>query len=190
MPTPKKIRSILAVAIVLAGVSLIVSVILKVEQRKSPPRLAPLPGDVEMALRKVHYSEVKDGVKKWDLFADQALFDMEKDAFHLKGVRLILAAKPGVGSINLTAQEADYYSKTKDVHLSGNVIARSDSGMRFSSQRAMYLAGRAVITTNDPVTFTDGKIEVKGVGMELKTTTRDLKILKDVTADIKSGHSK
>jgi LPS export ABC transporter protein LptC len=190
MPRPKKIRLILAVAIVLAGVSLIVTVILKFEQRKSPPRPAPLPHDVEMAMRKAHYSEVKDGAKKWDLFADQAFFDMKNDVFHLNGVSLVLAAKAGVGTISVTADRADYYSKTKDVHLAGNVVARSDSGLHFFSARARYIADRAVITTSDPVTFVDGRIQVKGIGMEFHTATRDLKILKDVTADIESGHSK
>ncbi|ACM20631.1 lipopolysaccharide ABC transporter, periplasmic protein LptC [Geotalea daltonii FRC-32] len=191
MLRPKKIRLILAMAIVLAGVSLIATVMLKVEQRKPPAeKLDPLPDNVEMALQKVHYSEVKDGIKKWDLFADQALFDMKKEAFHLKGVRLVLVAETRIGDITLTADGADYYSKTKDVELSGNVVAKSDTGMHFSSATARFVGANALIRTDDPVRFTDGRIEVSGVGMELKTTTRDLKIKKGVTADIMNGHSK
>lgn len=191
MLRPKKIRLILAMAIVLAGVSLIATVILKVEQRKSPAeKLDPLPHNVEMALQKVHYSEVKDGVKKWDLFADQAFFDAQKESFHLKGVRLILVAEKRIGDITLTAGEADYYSKEKNVELSGNVVAKSDTGMRFSSDSAKFVGASALISTDDPVRFIDGRIEVSGIGMELKTTTRDLKIKKDVTADTMGGHRK
>ncbi|WP_243373044.1 LPS export ABC transporter periplasmic protein LptC [Geotalea sp. SG265] len=191
MSRQKKIRLFLATAIVLAGVSLIVTVMLKVEQRNSQPRkLEPLPRNVEMALQNVHYSEVKNGAKKWDLFAAQALFDRKKEAFRLKAVRLVLAAEAGVGSVTLTADQADYNSETKDVHLSGNVVATSDSGMHFSSERACYLADRALIRTNDPVRFIDGRIDLSGVGMELNVATRDLKIMKDVSADIKSGHGK
>lgn len=191
MLRPKKIRLVLALAIVLAGVSLIVAIIVNVDQG-IPPADKPesLPGNVEMALQKAHYSEVKDGVTKWDLFADQALYDKKKETFHLQRVRLVLAAEKKVGNIILTADQAEYHSQTKNVELSHNVVAKSDSGLHFTAETAAYIADRALIKTNSPVRFTDGKIEITGIGMEFMTATRDLKIMKDVIAEIKTGPSK
>ena len=188
MLKPKKIRLLLAIAIVMAGLFLIVTIILKVEQVKPlVKRPANLPLNVEMALNKAHYSEIKDGAKKWDLFADQTLFDKEKEAFHLKGVRLILVAEAGIGDIVLIADQADYYSKSKNVYLSGNVIAKSDSGMQFSSEKVAYIADKDLIRTDDPVKFSDSRIRLRGVGMELKTSTRDVRVMKDVTAYTNAG---
>ncbi len=63
-------------------------------------------------------------------------------------------------------------------------------GCIFPTDRAIYLADRSLIKSSDPIRFTDGKIELSGVGMELNTATKDLKVMKDVTAALKSGITK
>lgn len=191
MLRPKKIRLVLALAIVLAGVSLIVAVVVKVDHEGgTADKPVSMPDNVDMALQKVHYSEVRDGVTKWDLFADSALLDKKKDNFHLHRVRLVLAAEKKTGSITLTADEAEYDTQSKDVELVGNVVAKSDSGLQFTTERASYIASRALIKTSSPVRFTNGNFAVRGIGMEFMTASRDLRIMKDVSADIKTGPAK
>lgn len=186
-----KIRRFLAFAIILAAVSMAVTITLKVQRRNVPAEtLRRLPVNVDVALQKIHYTETKDGVKKWDLLADQAVLDKKGEAVHLTGVRLIVAAGGGTGDIVLTADRADYDSRSKDVKLVGNVEAKSVSGMRFSTESAMYEDGRSMIKSTDRVKFSDGRLDLDGVGMELATATRNLKIMKDVTASVRTGISK
>lgn len=186
-----KIRRFLAFAIILAAVSMAVTITLKVQRSKVPAEtLRRLPVNVDVALQKIHYTETKDGVKKWDLLADQAVLDKKGETVHLTGVRLIVAAGGKTGDIVLTADRADYDSRSKDVRLAGNVEAKSASGMRFSTESAMYEAGRSMINSTDRVKFSDGRLDLDGVGMELATSTRNVKIMKDVTASVRTGISK
>lgn len=187
----KKIRLFLALAIVVAGAALVATVMLNFEQ--TAPKVKPLsslPENVDMALKKVHYSEVKDGVKEWDLYAEQAVYDKNSQVFHLSKVKLIVAAQAATGDISLTADRASYDTKTKDVKLLGQVKAKTASGMYFTTDSAAYIFEDSVITTADPISFSDSRFQLRGVGMELHTVTRDIKIMKAVTADIMGGSNK
>ena len=87
----------------------------------------------------------------------------------------------------MTADLADYNSKSKDVKLTGNVVAKSASGMKFATNSAVYLADRSMIKSVDRVRFTDGKLMVEGVGMEFMTVTKAMRIMADVSAIVDSG---
>lgn len=185
------IRRFLALAIVLAAISVVVAITLKVQQGKAPAEtLHRLPVNVDVALQKIHYTETKAGVKKWDLLADQAVFDKKSEIVHLTGVCLLVAAGGKMGDITLTSDRADYDSKSKDVKLVGNVEAKSVSGMRFTTESAIYVANRSLIKTADRVRFSDGQLDLDGVGMELMTVTKNLRIMKDVTASVRTGINK
>lgn len=183
----KKVRLLLAVIIVLAGVSLVATIVLKVSSDKNqPPALPGLPKNVDVSLQKIHYTETRDGVKKWDLLADKAEYDRERDMTRLTGIRMVVTGEQQAGDITLTADRADYNNKSRDVKLNGRVVARSASGMEFSSPTAEYVAATGLLRSPDRVRYTDGKMTLEGVGMEMVTGTRNLKLLRDVTANIKS----
>jgi LPS export ABC transporter protein LptC len=95
-----------------------------------------------------------------------------------------------MGDITLTADRADYDSRSKDVKLVGNVEAKSVSGLKFTTTSVTYLAERSMIKTADRVMLSDGQLTVDGVGMELMTATKDLRIMKDVTATVTRGAGK
>jgi len=185
------IRRFLAFSIVMAVVSVTVAIALKVHRGKIPAETLPrLPGTIDVSMQKIHYTETRNGLKKWDLLADQAAYDKEHEVVHLTGVRLLVAAGGKMGDITLTADRADYDSRSKNVKLVGNVEAKSVSGLKFTTTSVMYLAERSMIKTADRVMLRDGQLTVDGVGMELMTATKDLKITKDVTASVARGAGK
>jgi LPS export ABC transporter protein LptC len=185
------IRRFLAFSIVMAVVSVTVAIALKVHRGKIPAEtLSRLPGTIDVAMQKIHYTETRNGLKKWDLLADQAAYDKEREVVHLTGVRLLVAAGGKMGDITLTADRADYDSRSKDVKLVGNVEAKSVSGLKFTTTSVTYLAERSMIKTADRVMLSDGQLTVDGVGMELMTATKDLRIMKDVTATVTRGAGK
>ncbi|GFE59377.1 LPS export ABC transporter periplasmic protein LptC [Geobacter sp. AOG1] len=186
-----KIRLILAVIIVIAGGSLIATIVLKVSSDKRQPPVPPgLPRNVDVSLQKIHFTETRDGVKKWDLVADKAEYDKVHDKTHLTSVRMVVTGDRQTGDLTLTADRADYDNKSRDVKLAGRVEARSVSGMEFSSATAEYVAASGLLRTPDHVRYTDKKLTLEGVGMEMVTGTRNLKILRDVTTSIRSGAGK
>jgi LPS export ABC transporter protein LptC len=97
---------------------------------------------------------------------------------------MIIFGKGKGGQVTVTADNANYYNKSGDVELSGHVTAVSDSGMKFTTGRIRYISSRSMFSTNDHVTFADGGLVVSGTGLELMLRTKNVRILKNVTADI------
>ncbi len=75
--------------------------------------------------------------------------------------------------------------RTRDVNLQGGVVATSASGMKFSGDRATYDTDRSVIHSTGNVRFSDRLIDVEGNEMEFFTTTRNIRVSRNVTAIIR-----
>ena len=190
MTKSNKIRQLLALFVVVASLSL-VAIVLKVYRgRVTEGLLRKLPKNIDVSLQKIHFTETGDEMKKWDLIADKADYDKKGEVTHLTGVRLVVAGDSAMGDITLTAHRADYHNISKDVTLNGDVVAKSASGMEFTTSSATYIAARSVITTSSPVRFTDGRLTLEGVGMEFLTETKNVRLLSRVTANIMPGAGK
>ncbi len=188
MLEPRKIRQLLALAIILAGISLVVVIAGKFSGApKSAPVSTPLSGNADIALRKIHFSEMRDGSKKWELVADSAEHDRASGIARLSGVRMQVAGEPATGDILLTAERADYHTETKDLQLTGKVRVTTDSGLEVTMPKATYVNSLSLVRTDTPVRLTDKEMTVSGVGLELNTVSRSVRILRNVEANLKGG---
>lgn len=186
-----KIRQLLALFVIAASLSLVTVIVLKIYRgRVTKELIRQLPRNIDVSLKKVHFTETRDGMKKWDLVADRADYSKGKEVTHLNGVRLIVTGSGETGDITITAQQADYHNISRDVGLEGKVVARSASGMEFTTNSARYIAERAVLVSSGRVRFSDGKLTLEGVGMEFKPGTKNFRILSGVTANILPGEGK
>jgi LPS export ABC transporter protein LptC len=168
---------------VLTSLLVIATIAIRLRQGKAPESgVAKLPVQVDVSLQKVHYTETKDGAKRWDLSAERADYNKEKDTTTLSKVRLIVDGGDAVGELQVTADRAQYHNNTRDVVLEGNVRGVGSKGIEFSAPRLTYLAARSLLQSADRVHFKDAQLELEGVGMEFQTQTRRLKLIKDVTA--------
>jgi LPS export ABC transporter protein LptC len=191
MTKSNKIRQLLALFVILASLSLVAIIVIKIYKgRVTKELLRKLPKNIDVSLKKIHFTETREGIKKWDLVADKAEFNKRMEVTHLTGVHLTIAAGGKMGDITLTAPRADYHNITRDVRLDGKVIANSSSGMEFTLEDAEYIAARSVIVSSGRVRFTDGKLTMEGVGMEFKPETKNFRILNGVTANIAPGAGK
>ncbi len=186
------IRRFLAIAIVLAGTIIVAVISSKVHRSnrsvEAPPRL---PGNIDVSLKEIHYTETQNGVKKWDLVAEKAEYDKGRGVARLNGVRLIIAGTDKTGAIHLTADRADYDNISKNITLVGNVVARSRSGLEIAAADSVtYVAAASLLKSAGRVRITDGNLTVDGAGMEFRTDTKGLRLLSDVNASIKSGMGK
>jgi lipopolysaccharide export system protein LptC len=191
MINTSKIRQLLALAIILATVALAATIGLKAYRGMRSGSLLPsLPKNIDVSLQKIHYTETKGGAKKWDLLANKAEYDKVGDVVRLTGIRLDVAMAGKTGDIVLTSDLADYHTRTRDVELIGNVVAKSASGMEFTTGRIAYLSARSMLKTADRVKFTDGSLAVEGIGMEFLVDAKQLKIMKQVDASFTPGQVK
>ena len=171
--------------VVVSIVSLTATIAVKIYLgRESAELLRKLPKNIDVSLQKIHYTETREGVKKWDLVAEKADYDKSREVTRLTDVRLVVAGNGSTGEITLTAPVADYHNTTKDVTLNGQVEARSVSGMEFTTSDVKYIAASSLLKTSNPVKFTDGKLTLEGVGMEFKPATKNVRVLSKVTANI------
>lgn len=191
MIKPNKIRQLLALFVVATSVSIVAVIVVKLYRaRVMAELLRKLPKNIEVSLRKIHLTETRDGMKKWDLVADKADYDKNGEVTHLSGVRLVVASGNATGDITLTAPLAHYHNVSKDIRMDGNVVAKSASGMEFTADNATYIAARSLIMTPGRVSFSDGKLKLDGVGMEFTPKTKNIRILNQVTANIMPGSGK
>ncbi len=191
MINTRKIRQILALVIIAATLAVAGTIALKAYRSMRVGTLLPsLPKNIDVSLQKIHYTETKGGVKKWDLVADKGEYDKVKEAILLNRVSFEVTMSGTTGNVVLTADRGTYHVRSKDIELVGKVVARSASGMTFTTEKATYQAARSMVCSSDRVKFTDGGLAVAGTGMEFNVETKQLKILKDVTADYKPGAEK
>jgi LPS export ABC transporter protein LptC len=183
MQKANKIRRFLAIVAVLTSVLVIGTIAFRMHQAGAPKPMVPkLPVQVDVSLQRVHYTETKQGIKRWDLSADRAEFNKKLDVTELYGVRLVISGSAALGELQITADRADYHNDTRDVTLLGNVQGHGSKGLEFSTSSVDYIAARSLMQTSKPVRFVNAGLELQGVGMEFHTDTRRLRLIKDVNA--------
>lgn len=185
MVNPNKIKKLLAFAIVLAVSALTTAVVYRLHGSKGPDAaLQGVAANVAAGLDKMHFAEIKNGVKQWDLVADKVVYDKNIDVTHLTTVKMIFPSTSSSGNVVVTSKKADYYNKSRDVHMVGDVMAKSGSGVTFTTGHAEYLAARGLLVTDDHVRYTEGGMTVEGVGMEFLPAAKTTRVMSRVTARI------
>ena len=177
------IRRFLAILASITALLVVATIAFRMHRGGAPALKVPkLPLQVDVSLQRVHYTETRQGVKRWDLSAERAEYNKDTDSTTLSGVRLVVAGKGASGDLQVTADRADYRNATRDVVLAGNVRGTSGSGMEFTTTRVTYVAARSQLETAEAVRFQDKGVLLEGVGMEFQTQTRRLRLMKDVSA--------
>lgn len=187
MRNSNKIRRVLAVTVIVAATYIVVVIALKFHRVKDPADiLADLPKNIDLSLKKVHYTNTKDGALQWDLVARKVDYYNDRGVIRFSEPEMIMFGKGGSGNYILKADSADYYKDSGDVKLAGNVTATTEKGMKFTTGHIEYRESRSLVTTTDRVRLVDGNLSVEGTGMELRVDTRKLRVLHNVTAVVKA----
>ncbi|WP_110954102.1 LPS export ABC transporter periplasmic protein LptC [Anaerosinus massiliensis] len=110
-------------------------------------------------------SEEKDGKKIWDLTAETIEIETNTKNAILKNIQGIFYQENGQ-TVTLTAPQALYDHKTKDITMQGEVMAKSSDGATFQaktviwqSQNQIFQGEGNVIVTRDDTVLTGDKIE-------------------------------
>jgi len=187
MQNSNKIRRVLAVTVIAAAAYLVVVIALKFHRVKDPADiLADLPKNIDLSLKKVHFTNTKEGVLQWDLVARKVDYYNDRGVIRFSEPEMMMFGRGGSGKYTLKADTADYHKDSKDVRLTGDVTATTESGMKFTTGHIEYRESRSLVSTPDRVKLVDGNLSVEGTGMELRVDTRKLRILHNVTAVVQA----
>ena len=140
--------------------------------------------NAEVTVKGVRFTEEKGGRNVVDLTAATGDFDRTRNVTRLSKVRVVFTGEKPKDGMTLTAADAEYDNASRDVRLSGSVLAKGASGAEFRSERLEYIAAQGIIRTADRITFSEENLRVEGIGLECTVQGRNVRIMKDVTAQI------
>jgi LPS export ABC transporter protein LptC len=143
-----------------------------------------LPQNIDIALQKVRFVDMRDGVSVWELVADRAEYDKNGDVAYLSNVHMLFAKTRTNGTIRVTAARGEYSNTGKNVRLRGNVHVVTESGMQFDTQSLDYEGGGALVRTAERVDFHHERLSLAAVGMELDVKAEKTRFFKTIDAVI------
>lgn len=168
MVSPVYIRPLLAL-LVMAAIIGIAAVVLRNGSHGSAPAPAtnnPLPHNIDVALKKARFSEIKDGLVVWELVAERADYDKDGDTAFLSDIRMEFPHGRSHGAVTVTADNGEYASSAKTVWLNGHVHAVTEDEASFETGSIVYTGATDQFSTKDPVTFRQKRLQLNAVGMD------------------------
>jgi len=145
--------------------------------------LRMLPDKVDVQVRDVRYTEVGDPDALWEIRADTATYMKEDNLSLFDNIRVKLVTTGG-RVYRMTADRGSFHTDTKNIEMSGNVVALSDSGERFTTDRLVYYVKEKKVATNDLVSMENQQMRVFGTGMTLSLADRTFSLLSNVRAEL------
>lgn len=185
------VRRLLGVLILVAVAALVIVVVryfVSNERREGRPAARSLAVDV--ALKKIHFTESDASTRKWELFATSGQYDKTADRTSLQDIRFVLERSGRGGPVTITAKQGEYAHASKNVSLHGDVRARTEDGTSVTTPMVSYNAATRVLSGKERVRLVDAALSVEGSGFDLAVDSRETWIHHDVTATIYPGKRK
>lgn len=163
------IRPLLALLVIAAIVG-IAAVVFRNDSKGSAsvsPANQQLPQNIDIALKKALFSEIKDGVVVWELVSERVDYDKGGDTAYLSNIRMDFKKTVSRGAVTVTADSGVYFSAAKNVKLKGNVHIVNDEGADFKTATLDYNGTVSKFSTADSVIFRQERLQLTAVGMDL-----------------------
>lgn len=157
----------LATAIIGVTAALVGAVLVRQLRAPAPASVGqPSSPEIDMALNKLHFSEMRGNEQLWELVAERAEYDKDSGRARLAGVRADIHGGRAGGML-ITAETGSYDEAARLVQLRTRVHAVSKRGMVFDTDQLDYLTAPGRLQTAQPVTVRDGRLTLQAVGMEM-----------------------
>jgi len=190
MLSTRRIKQILAAAILVPSVALVAIVLfrqLRSSSLESVPRSSS--PNVDMAMNQVRFSEMRDDAKLWELVAERADYDKEPGIVRLSNVRLE-TFEGRTGGVVITSKTGTYQETKRLVTMEGDVHAVTRKGMVFDSELLEYRPATSTLLSDREVTVVDGRLKLKARGMAASLKDEQVRFLRSVNAVIEGNHAK
>ncbi|MDU0459845.1 MAG: LPS export ABC transporter periplasmic protein LptC [Geobacteraceae bacterium] len=186
MVSPVFIRPLLVIIVTTAFIGIVAVIYRNGSHRQVAAKSAiqQLPQNIDVALNKARFSEIRDGSVVWELLAEHVEYDKNGEVAHLSGIRLDFARSGLGGTITVTAERGDYFSNTNDMQLSGKVHVIAGEGISFDTDSIEYNASKSRFRTTGRVMFRQQRLSLTATGMELDVKDQRAHFMKTVEATV------
>ena len=167
-------RNLLALAILLLAGVLIVVVVRNFRGDGPVDIVEQLPRNVDLALRQVHFSETRNGVRKWAMVADSADFSAGVGVTHVEKIAMTFFDGTGKQNVTLNANSGEVQTESGGVTLIGDVVVKSVRGYTIRTERLDYDKSADVIRSTSPVRITSDWMELSGNSLRLRVQDQRL----------------
>lgn len=142
--------------------------------------LETLPRNVDLSLKKINYTETREGRRHWSLVADSAAHNAKDGTTRLKNIRMTFYGQQG--DYSLTAANGEMQIDTRRVSVWDDVVIESPQGFTLYTERLDYNEKKRQVRSDRPIHLVSDRVEIDGVGMTLDVESHSLKILSAVEA--------
>lgn len=146
-------------------------------EEKGQPALSSVAADLQ--LKKVKYTETREGVKEWELEAFSVGYFQEEGIVVCEKVKATFFSENEV-SYTLTGVQGKFHTKTKVIEVSGGVKIDSTDGYHLRTSSIKYLAEKKELITADLVEMEGPRFKVEGQGMIVDINRQRVKVLNQV----------
>jgi LPS export ABC transporter protein LptC len=175
-------RNVLGFAIVLMVLALALTVLRNFRGGLPEEILDALPKNVDLALKKIDYTETRDGVRRWKLIADSADYNVKSGTSVVQNVFMTFYDEKGFEVGTLTSQSGETQSDNKKVRVQGDVVIRSSRGYTFYVDQLDYSDATRMISTESPVQIVTSRMQLTGKGLRLNVDTQAYRVASEVQA--------
>lgn len=164
-------RKVLKAAILVSAAALAVMLLIgmwqghwqKERQSVQPPD----PGDAEMKLKEMEYTELQGGKRLWTLKAAEAKYFQGEQKTLLSAVKVTFFLDSG-DEILLESQKGVLYAGTKSIEMWDAVQANLPRGYRLLTEQAFYDHQKQVIFSHSPIYLNGPDVEAQGENWEYR----------------------
>jgi len=184
----KRIRQVLATAIIVVSVTIAGTVALKLfrlAQPETDPRNSSLA--IDMSASRAEFSEMRGDTKLWSLTAKKAEYDKKSGLIHLEEVHTEIYEGKGKGMV-ITSQSGIYNERLRIVQMKGKVHVVTKRGMVLDTDFLEYRSAEGVVLTDRPIRVTDDRLTLTAQGMYLTVKDEQAHFNHQIQAVIK-GHN-
>lgn len=174
------IRNILLISMLAIAGTLVFVVSDRFQLPTAEKVIDALPSNVDLALKKINYTETRGDDKLWSLTADSVDHVSGLKQTLVENVHMVFFSLGAFGDVTLTADKGQWFQQEGRIDLEGNVEAHSSTGASFFTDELTYLKEQGVIQTSLPVRMVDQKMELIGTGFHLDLNTHQLELFSHV----------
>lgn len=178
-------RTLLALVILILAGALAVTVGRNLQRSLPDTTLDLQGGGADLSLRRIDFTETRDGVPHWILKADSATHAVGPGVTSIENVHLTFLDSVR-GDVVLTARQGTLKVEAREVTLKDQVVVENPrQGYTLTTDRLAYREATRLIETDAAVTLrSQTGMELTGRGMKLNVDDMSLRLVADVKARV------